>query len=152
MYYSRIDVMEGRIKIKTFKIILIFILILCSYFGFKIYRASMPLNINIVKVDEQINSNKLLASFEANESLAEATFIEKVIVIEGIVNDVTYLNDRYTVILQSGNKFSKILCDMSSSQGEQVKKLKTGQSVSIKGVCKGYLLDVIMLNCILAKK
>jgi len=144
--------MSKKIKIQTFKIILTIVVILFSYFWLKIYDESLPLNINIAKVEEQVTSNKLLASFESNENLAYSNYVEKVVVVEGVVKDVTYLNNRFTVILQNQNGVPQILCDMLFSEKENVKELKTGQKVNIKGVCKGYLLDVIMLNCILVNK
>lgn len=125
---------------------------ICGYLGLKLYNSTLPLDIDKAEVEQSISSNKLFALFSTDEDYANTTYVEKVIVIEGIVKDVTYLNDRYTVMLHSQNKFSNILCDMSLSQIEDVKKLRTGQTVSIKGVCKGYLMDVIMLNCILVNK
>ena len=77
------------------------------------------------------------------------TYVNKVIEVSGVIKDISLLNDRYTVFLKS-ETFSKnfVMCDMSPSGKIQGDQLTIGDSITLKGVCKGYLLDVIMLNCI----
>ncbi|AXT20083.1 hypothetical protein D7030_02900 [Flavobacteriaceae bacterium AU392] len=142
--------MSRKSKIQALSIVFVLIIIVCVYLGIKLYNAPSAIDVNTVKTEQSISSNKLIALFATNENYANTTYVEKVITVKGVVKDVTYLNDRYTVILQGNNKFSQIICDMSLSDSEKIKKLRTGQQVNIKGICKGYLLDVIMLNCILA--
>ncbi|WP_370449472.1 hypothetical protein [Aquimarina sp. BL5] len=47
------------------------------------------------------------------------------------------------------NKYSGVLCDMQSDQTVGIRKLKKGQKIMLKGVCKGFLKDAILLNCML---
>ncbi|RKM87649.1 hypothetical protein D7036_24990, partial [Aquimarina sp. BL5] len=54
-----------------------------------------------------------------------------------------------TVILYGDNKYSGVLCDMQSDQTVGIRKLKKGQKIMLKGVCKGFLKDAILLNCML---
>jgi len=115
------------------------LLLFCSYLYLKIQEKPL-LHINKERTELSISSNKLLSAFK------------KVIIVKGNIKKITYLNNRYTVLLQGENEFSHIICDMSISDFENVKKLKTGESVDIKGVCKGYLMDVVMLNCIIANE
>ena len=93
--------------------------------------------------------DELIAFFQRNELQANATYVNKVIEVSGVIKDISLLNDRYTVFLKS-ETFSKnfVMCDMSPSGKIQGDQLTIGDSITLKGVCKGYLLDVIMLNCI----
>ena len=43
---------------------------------------------------------------------------------------------------------SFVMCDMSPISGTKINELTKGDTIALRGVCKGYLLDVIMLNCI----
>lgn len=97
----------------------------------------------------RINSTDLLASFISDETLANKTFVEKIIEVEGIVKEVTFFNNRYTVLLQGGEEYMCIMCDMKENQIEQIKTLTKGDTVVLKGICKGFLMDAILLNCVL---
>ena len=122
--------------------------IFCSFFVVKTYNKP-PVNINEVNTEVSISSEKLLTTFNTNEISANSEYVEKVITVNGNIKKITYLNDRYTILLQGENDLSHVMCDMSLSEIDQIRKLKKGESITIKGICKGYLMDVIMLNCIL---
>ena len=104
------------------------------------------------KADHYITSEDLLDSFISNEELANKTYVEKTIEVEGIVKEVTFLNNRYTVLLQGNGSYTCIMCDMKEDQVAQVQTLAKGSSVVLKGICKGFLMDAILLNCVLVKK
>ncbi|NER13443.1 hypothetical protein GWK08_08350 [Leptobacterium flavescens] len=128
--------------------ILFFVGLLILYAG--LYRIFFK-EVDMIKTPAEIriSSEHLVASFLANEPLANNRYVEKVIEVQGIIDEITYLNDRYTVFLQGGDKWSCLMCDMQPDQIEKVKKLKPGQKVLLKGICKGFLKDAILLNCVL---
>ncbi|WP_350284459.1 hypothetical protein [uncultured Croceitalea sp.] len=96
-----------------------------------------------------ISSEGLLQDFLEDEQEANATYVEKIIEVEGKVKEVTFLNDRYTVLLHSGTNMAYVMCDMRTEQAALVKELKEGDVVRLKGIFKGFLMDAIMLNCVL---
>ena len=104
------------------------------------------------KAELHVTSEDLVTSFLSNEELANATYVEKTIEVEGIVKEVTFLNNRYTVLLQGSGEYMCIMCDMKEDQIAQVQTLTKGNSVVLKGICKGFLMDAILLNCVLVKK
>jgi len=101
------------------------------------------------QVIEQVNIGELITMFQNNEQLAIDTYTEKMIEVEGVVEEISFLNNRHTVLLR-GNKFAQnfILCDMAFESKEGKERITKGDTIKLKGVCKGYLLDVIMLNCV----
>ncbi|MEM0932946.1 MAG: hypothetical protein AAGJ12_10790 [Bacteroidota bacterium] len=101
------------------------------------------------KTEVRVKSQDLLTSFISDEALANATYVEKTIEVEGVVKEVTFLNNRYTVILQGSGEYMCIICDMKNDQTQVVQKLAKGDSVILKGICKGFLMDAILLNCVL---
>ncbi|MEM9361048.1 MAG: hypothetical protein AAGA43_00360 [Bacteroidota bacterium] len=104
------------------------------------------------KAELHVTSEDLVTSFLSDEELANATYVEKTIEVEGIVKEVTFLNNRYTVLLQGSGEYMCIMCDMKEDQIAQVQTLTKGSSVVLKGICKGFLMDAILLNCVLVKK
>ena len=126
------------------------VLVCCSYLYFMIHEKPSK-DTYAKKTDVSISSDKLLTSFSTNETKANTDFAEKTIEVVGNIKKITHINNRYTVLLQGQSDTSHVICDVLPSSIEKVKKLKPGQTVRFKGICKGYLLDVIMLNCILIK-
>ncbi|MEM8509460.1 MAG: hypothetical protein AAF717_16635 [Bacteroidota bacterium] len=108
---------------------------------------------NVVDTQEEIeisiSSEDLLASFITDEAAASAAYVEKTIEVEGRVKEISFLNNRYTVILQGKGEFSCLICDMNAEQMEQIRQLKKGDLITLRGICKGFLMDAILLNCIL---
>lgn len=98
--------------------------------------------------NQRISAPQLVHSFVTNEVEASTIYKNKLIEIEGSVKNVNFLNGRITVFL-NGESTSSVLCDMTKSQLKVAKKLKEDQKVKLKGLCKGFLNDVIMLNCTL---
>lgn len=133
------------------KIALFFISILLLL-GFYIYISTDDYayeNLNEVKAGVSISSEDLVSLFTENEKLANSKYRGKVIEVEGVIKEISFLNDRNTVLLHSKTRGSSVLCDMQANQIEAVKKLRKGQQVKLKGICKGFLKDAIVLHCIL---
>ena len=97
----------------------------------------------------KISSTELLAQFLENEEMANETYVEKVIEVEGIVKEVTFLNNRYTVLLQGQGDYACLICDMNDNPTNQFDSITKGDTITLKGVCKGFLMDAILLNCVL---
>ncbi|GAA4278621.1 OB-fold protein [Aquimarina mytili] len=138
--------MNRKNKIITFLFCLVFAAGLYLYFGF--YNRSYE-TIDNVATDISISSRKLTSTYMLNEKNANSIYRGKVIEVDGIVKEVSFLNNRNTVLLHGNDKYSSVICDMQSDQIEEVKKLKAGQKIRIKGICKGFLKDAILLNCML---
>ncbi|CAN0604539.1 unnamed protein product, partial [Ectocarpus sp. 12 AP-2014] len=93
--------------------------------------------------------DEIITLFQGNELQANATYTNKVIEVHGTIKEISFLNNRNTIILKS-EKFEKnfVICDMSPISNTIIPKLTIGDTITLKGICKGYLLDVILLNCI----
>ena len=70
------------------------------------------------------------------------------LIYQGKVKEVSFLNNTNTIILL-GDENSGIICDFSQNQTKEIKALTKNQTVIIKGIYKGFLKDVILLNCLL---
>lgn len=137
---------------KTNRVIICLILLMggISYFYIGYYNKPHK-DIHKIKTAYKISSEKLINLFILNKDLANAHYVEKTIEIKGVIKEINFINSRYIVSLQGKNDFSNVLCEMHKSQLNQIEKIKLGETIRIKGICKGYLVDVIMLNCIVLK-
>lgn len=106
---------------------------------------------------DQIVENIQLTQLYKVSDLIEETDLntsnlkETVIAIQGMVVEINYLNDRQTIILKDKkNDEVSILCDMQQHQKQSLKDLIIGETITVKGILKGSLKDIILLHCIIS--
>jgi len=94
----------------------------------------------------QISTNDLIFEYKS-QSLNK--FIEKVIEIDGVLKEIKFQNNVHTLYLTDENNTAYILCELQQDQFKKTKNLSIGKKVRIKGVLKGHLKDIILLNCVI---
>ncbi|WP_298516377.1 hypothetical protein [uncultured Kordia sp.] len=129
------------------------IIIVCSLIFIGLFSAYKYVNRGIadttkIQAEETFTTNELLFKFQNKQQKLE-NFIEKAIEIEGEIKEITYQDGKYSLILKGDSEMSYILCEMQSNQDSEVVKLQAGQDIKLKGILKGFLLDVILLHCVI---
>lgn len=100
---------------------------------------------------EMISAESLISFSSNDKDRYTSLYINKVIVIEGIIKDINYINNRHTILLGGDQeKLSLVICDMQINQTDKTQSLKQGDTVLLKGVFKGFLKDAVFLNCVLS--
>lgn len=105
--------------------------------------------------DQIVNNTKAVEAFNVEElinqpNLNDSNLKETVIVVEGFVEEINDLNKRQTILLRGKNDIkTSVICDMQKGQTDQIRNLKRGEPTIIKGILKGSLNDVILLNCVI---
>ena len=92
----------------------------------------------------KIDAQELLKQFEANESEATSRYTDKTISVGGIVSYTNVTDSSASIFLNDAGSVGSIICVFQKNSYSECKKLKTGDSATIKGICSGYLMDVIM--------
>ena len=149
--FLELYLMKKKNKIGVFLFLLIVLLFFSVFYIVSFYDKN-PIDMKSSNAEFIINSDDLVAKYTLNETESNTQFSGKIIEVFGEVKHVTHLNNRNTVILYSKTNSSGVLCDMHPSQIKEIKKLNLKQKIIIKGVCKGFLKDVILLNCFLIHK
>lgn len=129
------------------------IIAILSLTGISLFLLYLYLNSGIadtttIQAEETFTTNELLSKFQHTQQKLEG-FIEKAIEIEGEIKEITFQDGKYSLILKGESDISYILCEMQSNQTPEVLKLRAGQDIQIKGILKGFLLDVILLHCVI---
>ena len=94
-----------------------------------------------------LSSNDLLNAYKLDENKSDSIYAGKIIEISGNIKEISFLNNRNTIILNSNFDTFGVICDINPNQKEKIKQLKEHQKIRVKGICKGFLKDVILLNC-----
>ncbi len=148
-----LDAEVASIKMQK-KIKIIVLVLLVGSFSTTIYlyrqyekqaTADVARETRVTKTD----ATAILTSFKNDEGLANDTFVERVVEVEGVVEKISFLNERHTIMLKSDdNTKNYVICDMMPMSKNHIDRLNIGDTVVVRGVCKGYLFDVVMLNCV----
>ena len=136
---------------RKYKISLLVILIVISVaaiYGYSEYNRGM-LDTHQLKPIFKIDAQELLKQFEANESEATSRYTDKTISVGGIVSYTNVTDSSASIYLNDAGSVGSIICVFQKNSYSECKKLKTGDSATIKGICSGYLMDVIMVRCVL---
>ena len=90
----------------------------------------------------------LVKAYQNNEIAANAQYLNKAMEITGVVLDTKKDQaGNTTITLQSADPFSSVFCTLTTSG--QIPA--NGNIVKVKGVCNGYLSDVVINEAVLLK-
>ncbi|MEN9949282.1 MAG: hypothetical protein RLY85_34 [Bacteroidota bacterium] len=97
-----------------------------------------------------ITAVELVKAFQADEAGSNAKYLDKVLQITGTVASTgTTQTGEKTITLASEDPFAGVMATIDSTAAAEVAE---GQSVTLKGFCKGFLSDVVITNAIPVKE
>ncbi len=90
-----------------------------------------------------VQATTLFSEYSTNEKNANARYIDKIVEVSGTVSSISKNSEGKTVVLlKTDDLMFGVNCTM-----EEVVKIKEGETVSLKGICTGYLTDVVVIRC-----
>lgn len=126
-------------KIILFIVILVALLAIGSYIVLNLSGASTAGK----TVDYTLPATELFTAFDSNENSANKKYIGKIIQVTGkIISTEKDGNDATVVLLDSGNGMDAIMCTLT--KGEENKLKKGSKTISIRGICAGKTMDVVI--------
>jgi hypothetical protein len=131
------------------KRILIFLVVLViagGLYGIYLYNKK-PADTHDENPDFELSATDLVKEFSANEEMATKKYVDKILIVTGPIKEVN--TTASTVFLDGADPLITITCSFYVNEEDQLKKLKPGEVVHIKGKCTGKLIDIVMNNCIL---
>jgi hypothetical protein len=92
-------------------------------------------------VSVKVSANQLFKAFETDETKANEAYLDKVVEVTGIVSEV-WINQagEPVLLLKSDEQLYGVSCTMKSNP----EGIVPGVSVTVKGICTGYLSDVVI--------
>jgi hypothetical protein len=90
-----------------------------------------------------INATDLFNAYSLNEAEANKTYVNKVVAVTGEVSNVGTNNEGKTVVLlKSDDLMFGVNCTL-----EVAAPIKNGETITLKGLCTGFLTDVVLIRC-----
>jgi hypothetical protein len=125
------------------------IVFLMIFFAQRIYNKPY-LNVEKASSDIVITSENLLNNYIEDEGKSNTAYLEKVIEVSGRITEIIREQDSNVITLSGGNMDGNVICYLLDGN-EKIDSFNIGDSLVIKGICTGYLLDVILVRCVLIK-
>lgn len=98
--------------------------------------------------DMQITATDLYSDFQKDENLANKKYLNKIIEVTGNVAEVQNVNGSQIILLSSTSDMGGVSCQLTKD-GNNKKTVKKSTTVTVKGKCSGYLMDVNLVDCVL---
>jgi hypothetical protein len=109
-----------------------------------------PKDLQKVKPHFVITATDLQRAFEENEKASSEKYINKIIEVSGEITSVkTGEKNSMNVSLKTGSDFSAVICTFPTVSDTTF--FKTGNQITLRGVCSGFLMDVLLNNCAVIK-
>ena len=98
------------------------------------------------KPDFVITASALQKAFEDDETAASTRYINKILEVTGTIALVKPAeNNVLSISLVTGSDFSFVICTFPAIADPS--KFRTGDEITLRGECSGFLLDVLLNNC-----
>jgi hypothetical protein len=87
-------------------------------------------------------------AFENNEANANTLYLNKIIEVTGITESVKPGEDNViSISLKTENPLSAVICTFQKIP--DASKLQAGEQVTVRGECSGFLMDILLNNCVI---
>lgn len=95
-----------------------------------------------------VTAAELFQAFETDEAAANEQYLDKVLAVTGKVSE-SYINQdgRTVILLSTDNLMYGIQCTLERNYTSA-----PGSMLTIKGICTGYLSDVILVRAVVVEK
>ncbi len=101
------------------------------------------------KADYHMPAATLFEAFAADESAANAKYLDKVVEVTGKVISVSKTDDGLpSLTLDGGSDMFGVICQMDKFSEHGELGFKEGEEVILRGICTGMLMDVVLVRCV----
>jgi len=100
--------------------------------------------------DFVVSAPTLFQEFNTDETSANAKYLDKVVKVQGTVKSVE-ADEAGNVImtLDAADEMFGVICTIPKEEAANAAIPEAGEVVTVKGVCTGKLMDVVLIRCVL---
>jgi len=100
-----------------------------------------PANAGDKTADFTITAEQLQKDFE-NEEEASKKYMDKVLQVSGTISDITSNEKSTDISLETPDPITVVTIQVLPEEKDKAAKYKTGDKISVKGICTGKLTDI----------
>jgi len=140
-----------RPLIRNLLLVVIILGLIGGAIGFYMYNKKNP-DLSKTKADFAVQVSELVNEFNQDEASASSKYIDKVIEVTGPVATIEIKSDStMNVTLADEDQMSGVICTFHDITNPASIEIKEGEIITVRGVCSGMLMDVLLNDCVIAK-
>ena len=101
------------------------------------------------QTDFALSADELYKQFETNETGASQKYVGKILEITGTVGEIQKTDSSFSVLLTAKEAMGGVNCSMADAEKTALQQEKT---ITVKGKCAGFLMDVNVLDAVIVSK
>ena len=101
------------------------------------------------QTDFTLSADEFYKQFETNETAANQKYTGKILEVSGTVGEVQQTDSTLSVLLTAKDAMGGVNCSMATTEAASLQQDKT---VTIKGKCACFLMDVNVLDAVIVPK
>ncbi len=117
-------------------------------FGFYLWNKPQK-NMTSAVADLKIEASAIVTAFETNEAEANTKYLDKVVAVSGKVKEIKKEGDKISIFLTSESMMYGVQCNLDPLGKHGKTEFSVGEEVVFKGICTGFLSDVVIERCVL---
>lgn len=137
-----------KYRIQGVLLILVFIMIGTAYY---VYNKPHK-DVFKSRTEIYIDADTLVSDFDKNEETANTIYLEKIIEVKGILKEHKIEQDQMILVLEGNHELANVICYLQANNESEIKLPVLGKQITVKGICTGYLMDVVLIKCSLLKQ
>ena len=106
-------------------------------------------SLNNKTADVTVTADQLLADYESDEATANGKYLGKVVQVTGKVTEVSNQEGKNKIHFETSNPISVVITELD--EGNTLEGVNAGDEATVKGLCSGYLSDVILVRSSIVK-
>ena len=131
---------------KTIIIAALLIVALCIRIAAYKYNETQP-DTSKVQADLKISAMTIMENYEFDESLANDLYLNKYVDVTGIIAKVV-TDEKCSLYLKTNSMLGYVIAELSDCSSAS--EISEGSSITVRGLCSGYLSDVILVRSVVA--
>ena len=131
-------------KIKKIIIGILVLGIIGAFIAYKMYNKP-HVNVEEASADISITADKILNDFSSDENSANLKYLDKIIEVKGVISEINI--EKGIITIETNDDFGSVICHLSEEASRKISGLQEGQIIVVKGICTGFLMDIILVKC-----
>ena len=130
---------------------ILIILIIAGMYAYREYNRK-PADLADVTAQSSISADSLVMLFETDEPKANSFYLGKAIDVTGSIAEIVNQKDTVVnVILGKKDDMHRVSCLVDVQHINDTRAYKSGDKITLRGICNGYLMDVELNRCVVVK-
>jgi hypothetical protein len=124
--------------------------VLVGAYAYKEYNRA-PETMATAKSDLSVTAAEVYQAFGADEAAANAKYLDKTITMKGKVSSSSTEEGVTSITLFADSETGGVICKLDPLTQHAQTNFAEGEEITLKGICTGYLLDVVVERCVVVK-